>query len=544
MLVDCVGRMVRDGCTVSGTKGHHPVSERRPDQARPDLRLRQDRAGGARPRPARGRGRAGVDRVHGGADRGRRRAGHPGRGAHRLPRVPRRPGQDPAPAACTPGSWPTSASPTTWRSWPTSASSRSTWSSSNLYPFAETVASGASPDECVEQIDIGGPSMVRAAAKNHAERRRRHRPGRRTPRCSMAVARRRVHPRAAPAPWPPQAFAHTATYDVAVASWMGNVLHRHLRRHRLPGLGRRDLGASRPCCATARTRTSARRSTPTGAAAPGLAQASSCTARRCPTTTTSTPTPRCGPRTTTPSRPSRSSSTPTRAASRSAPTSRDAHRRAHACDPVSAFGGVIATNRPVTAEMAAQVADIFTEVVVAPDFEPEALEILTAQEEHPAAAAARRRCERTADRWSSGAISGGVLMQTRDSRRRGRRRRRRPVALDAGGRRRRPTTPPWPTCAFAWRAIRAVKSNAILLADDGAASASAWARSTGSTPAGSRSRAPARSGPRGAVAASDAFFPFADGLQVLLDAGVRAVVAARRVGARRRGRRGRRRRPA
>ena len=90
---------------------------------------------------------------------------------------------------------------------------------------------------------------------------------------------------------------------------------------------------------------------------------------------------------------------------------REAHRKAHACDPVSAYGGVIATNRPVTAELAEQVAEIFTEVVVAPAFEPEALEILTPQEEHPAAAAARGM-ERTADQVEFRPISGGVLMQT------------------------------------------------------------------------------------------------------------------------------------
>ena len=85
----------------------------------------------------------------------------------------------------------------------------------------------------------------------------------------------------------------------------------------------------------------------------------------------------------------------------------EAHRRAHACDPVSAYGGVIATNRPVTAEMAAQVAEVFTEVVVAPDFEPEALEILTAQEEHPAAAAAEPAWSAPPTRSSSGRSAAG-----------------------------------------------------------------------------------------------------------------------------------------
>ena len=93
---------------------------------------------------------------------------------------------------------------------------------SNLYPFTETVASGATPDECVEQIDIGGPSMVRAAAKNHPSVAIVTSPGG-TPTCSAAAGRRRFHPRAAQR-LAAEAFAHTAAYDVQVASWMGSVL--------------------------------------------------------------------------------------------------------------------------------------------------------------------------------------------------------------------------------------------------------------------------------------------------------------------------------
>ena len=121
----------------------------------------------------------------------------------------------------------------------------------------------------------------------------------------------------------------------------------------------------------------------------------------------------------------------------------------------------------------------------------------------------------------SAAISGGAAGA---GARQDRRRRRRPGGLDAGRRRRRRREHPGGP-AFAWRACRAVKSNAILLADDRRASGSAWARSTGvdschSSPCDAR---PA-TGAAGAVAASDAFFPFADGLQTLIDAGVRAVV--------------------
>jgi phosphoribosylaminoimidazolecarboxamide formyltransferase/IMP cyclohydrolase len=192
-----------------------------------------------------------------------------------------------------------------------------------------------------------------------------------------------------------------------------------------------------------------------------------------------------------------------------------AHRKAHACDPTSAFGGVIAANREVDLTMAEQVAQVFTEVVVAPSFTADAVAVLTGKKNirlltlpHLPSPGAEMR-----------PIGGGLLLQVKDF-------------LDAPGD--DPTT--WTLATgepldaaglddlvFAWRAVRAVKSNAILLAHD---------RATVGVGMGQVNRvdaarlAVARAGERaaGSVAASDAFFPFADGLQVLLDAGVRAVV--------------------
>ena len=157
---------------------------------------------------------------------------------------------------------------------------------------------------------------------------------------------------------------------------MGNVLTDTSDGHRLPGVGRRDVRARRPCCATARTRTSRPRSTSTASDPPGSPRPSSCTARRCPTTTTSTPTPRAAPR--------YDFAEPAVAIIKHANPCgiavgadiAEAHRRAHACDPVSAFGGVIASNRPVSVEMAKQVAEVFTEVIVAPGYEDGAVEVL------------------------------------------------------------------------------------------------------------------------------------------------------------------------
>jgi phosphoribosylaminoimidazolecarboxamide formyltransferase/IMP cyclohydrolase len=194
----------------------------------------------------------------------------------------------------------------------------------------------------------------------------------------------------------------------------------------------------------------------------------------------------------------------------------EAHRKAHACDPTSAFGGVIATNRPVTKEMAEFVATIFTEVVIAPVFDEDALEVLGARKNLRLLIAGARPSGPAVE---TRPVSGGLLMQTADR-------------IDAPGD--DPTA--WTLqageaaddatladLAFAWRAVRAVKSNAILLARDGA---------TVGVGMGQVNRvdscrlAVARAGERaaGSVAASDAFFPFADGPGVLIEAGVRAIV--------------------
>jgi phosphoribosylaminoimidazolecarboxamide formyltransferase/IMP cyclohydrolase len=193
----------------------------------------------------------------------------------------------------------------------------------------------------------------------------------------------------------------------------------------------------------------------------------------------------------------------------------EAHRKAHACDPVSAFGGVIAANGTMTKEMAAQVAEIFTEVIIAPDFEPGALEILTAKKNQrllrcpaPAGLAALE--------WRQ--VSGGTLMQSPDTGAE-------PGDLAAN----------WRLVAgpaagaslladleFSWRACRAVKSNAILLA---AGQASVGIGMGQVNRVDSCRLAVTRAGDRavGSAAASDAFFPFADGLEILTKAGVRAI---------------------
>ena len=194
----------------------------------------------------------------------------------------------------------------------------------------------------------------------------------------------------------------------------------------------------------------------------------------------------------------------------------EAHRRAHACDPVSAFGGVVAANLPVSAAMAGQIGEIFTEVVVAPGFEEGAVAILAAKKNI-------RLLEVEPPESRAGlemrAVDGGILVQSRDV-----------VGADHDRAAHWKLVAGEPAGAeqladleFAWAAIRAVKSNAILLARDGASVGVGMGQVNR---VDSCRLAVSRAGERaaGSVAASDAFFPFADGPELLIDAGIAAIV--------------------
>ncbi|WP_063061801.1 bifunctional phosphoribosylaminoimidazolecarboxamide formyltransferase/IMP cyclohydrolase [Nocardia sienata] len=383
----------------------------------------------------------------------------------------------------------------------------------NLYPFSETVASGASPDDCVEQIDIGGPSMVRAAAKNHPsvavvvntgdydEVRKAVADGGFTLSERIALAAK--------------AFQHTASYDVAVANWMASTLvEKSAEEAEFPSW----IGAVWDRSAVLRYGENPHQRAALytdGDGGPGLARARQLHGKEM----------------------SYNNYTDADAARRAAydheapavaiikhanpcgiATGADiaeAHRKAHACDPVSAYGGVIATNREVSVAMAQQVAEIFTEVIVAPSYADGAVEVLQRKKniriliaEAPAPAGAEHR-----------PVSGGLLVQERD-------------VIDADG----DDPANWTLAAgeaadaatladleFAWRACRAVKSNAILLAHDGASVGVGMGQVNR---VDSVRLAVQRAGDRaaGSVAASDAFFPFPDGPQLLLEAGIRAIV--------------------
>ena len=376
----------------------------------------------------------------------------------------------------------------------------------NLYPFAQTIASGANFEESIEQIDIGGPSMLRGAAKNHS---------------SVAVicqtsqydqlleaikaggfneAERRQLAL--------EVFRTTAEYDLAIATWLGQSEGNELPDwfgqifHRENSLRYGENPHQTAAIYSAGTA--------------GIVGAQQLHGKEM----------------------SFNNYTDAEAAWRAVLDHRDpavaimkhanpcgvavcelgvavAYQHAHECDPVSAFGGVVAANRKVDLAMAEPLSKIFTEVLIAPDYDVDALELLMKKP-----SIRILKCDVTAiNPLELRPVSGGVLLQATD-------------LIDAAG----DTPANWKQVSgapvdaqtmkdleFAWRSVRSVKSNAILLA-----------KSTASIGIGmgqvnrvdSARLAVSRAGDRvkGCVAASDAFFPFADGLQILIDAGVSAVV--------------------
>jgi phosphoribosylaminoimidazolecarboxamide formyltransferase/IMP cyclohydrolase len=380
---------------------------------------------------------------------------------------------------------------------------------SNLYPFVETVASGAEPDAVVEQIDVGGPAMTRAAAKNHANVAVATSPAQyaelidalRSGGTTLALRRTLAV----------AAFRATADYDVAVASYLGSVVAPDDEGSGFPGW----VGATWDRAEVLRygenshQRAALYRS-PRGA---GIAQATQLGGKEmsynnyvdadaalraaydleAPAIAIIKHANPCGIAT--------------------ADTIAAAHAAAHACDPVSAYGGVIAANRTITKAAAESIAPIFTEVVVAPGFDDDALEILRAKKN-------LRLLQLPEGFGRTGfelkQLSGGLLTQTADDHFE-------PALqwkLVAGEAADAATLA---DLEFAWRACRSVKSNAILLAKDGASVGVGMGQVNR---VDSCRLAVERAGERaaGSVAASDAFFPFADGAEILIRAGVTAIV--------------------
>ena len=375
----------------------------------------------------------------------------------------------------------------------------------NLYPFLQTILSGAAYAECIEQIDIGGPSALRGAAKNHG---------------SVAVIAKTEQYDALFAAlkaggttlderrnFALEVFRTTAEYDLTIASWLGTQISREIpdwfgliwKRESSLRYGENPHQSA-----------SIYRGGP-----PGIVNAVQTHGKEM----------------------SFNNYTDADAAWRAALDHTEpcvaiikhanpcgvaigkdiaaAYLSAHACDPVSAFGGVVAANRKVTVAMAQPLSEVFTEVIIAPEYEPEALEILMRKP-----SIRILTCPNTViSPLEIRPVSGGVLVQNTDK-------------IDAPG----DDCANWKQVTgasvskevlsdlqFAWRAVRAVKSNAILLAKNGAAVGIGMGQVNR---VDSAKLAIDRAGDRstGSVAASDAFFPFADGLQILIDGGVSAVV--------------------
>ncbi|WP_297590462.1 bifunctional phosphoribosylaminoimidazolecarboxamide formyltransferase/IMP cyclohydrolase [uncultured Corynebacterium sp.] len=376
----------------------------------------------------------------------------------------------------------------------------------NLYPFEETVASGADFDACVEQIDIGGPSMVRAAAKNHPSVAVVTNPARYAEVIEAVKGdgfeledRKRLAL---------EAFTHTAQYDAAVSGWLaeqldadgaaesteGDELRYGENPHQSARLVNEGWGIANATQFGGKEMSYNNYQDADAAWRAAWDHERACVAiikhaNPCGVAVSDT-------------------------------SIADAHAKAHACDPVSAYGGVVAANREVTVEMAKQVQPIFTEVILAPSYEDGAIEVLKEKKNlrilqvEPEQPGEERR-----------QISGGWLVQERDS-------------YQAEG----DAAASWKLVAgeaadeqtlanleFAWRSVRCVKSNAILIADNGASVGIGMGqvnRVDSAKLAVDRANTldEGKNRTNGAVAASDAFFPFADGFQLLADSGVKAVV--------------------
>ena len=377
----------------------------------------------------------------------------------------------------------------------------------NLYPFAATLASGADFAECIEQIDIGGPSMLRGAAKNHGsvavvcnESQYDHVIASIKAGGFTADERKRLAL---------EVFRTTAEYDLTIASWLGSTMSREMESLDWLGLIWKRENSLR-YGENPHQKASIYRGGPSGIVNAVQSHGKEMSFNNYTDADAAW-------------RAALDHSEPCVAIIKHANPCgiavgtdiADAYAKAHLCDPVSAFGGVVAANHTVTVAMAEPLSQIFTEVIIAPDYEPAALEILMRKPSIRILTCTQRKISPLELR----PVSGGVLVQETD-------------LINAEG----DDPKNWKQVTgtavsnsvmkdleFAWRSVRAVKSNAILLAKDGASVGIGMGQVNR---VDSAKLAVDRAGDRvaGSVAASDAFFPFADGLEILTAAGVSAIV--------------------
>ncbi len=389
----------------------------------------------------------------------------------------------------------------------------------NLYPFEATVAQGAPWDDCIENIDIGGPAMIRAAAKNHDhvavvvdtedyalimdEMRAQGGATSKATRVKLAAT----------------AYARTGAYDAAISGWMAAQIGDTFPRRVAVGAELKQTlrygenphqqaalyvtGKARPGVATAEQlqgkELSFNNINDTDAAFELVSEFEE------PTVAIIKHANPCGVA--------------------SGASMKDAYLKALSCDPVSAFGGIIALNRPLTAETAEEISKLFTEVVIAPDADAESRAIF-AKKKNLRLLLTHGLADPAEQAMTLRTIAGGYLLQSRDSGR---------VALDdlKVVTKRQPTQQELKDLLFAFRVCKHVKSNAIIYVKEGVTvgiGAGQMSRVDSSRIAAWKSREAAEAakldqpGTIGSVVASDAFFPFADGLLAAADAGATAII--------------------
>ena len=392
----------------------------------------------------------------------------------------------------------------------------------SLYPFEATVAKGADFETCIENIDIGGPAMIRAAAKNHAEVAVVIDPSD----YAVVLAELRQHGGATTLALrrklAAKAYARTGVYDAAISNWfadqladpapafraIGGHLIEPLRYGENPHQSAAFYRTSdlRPGVATARQvqgkKLSYNNINDTDAAYECVAEFDPQRTAACVIVKHANP---CG--------------------AAEGASLIEAYRKALACDPVSAFGGIVAVNRKLDAEAARAITDIFTEVIIAPEASEEAIAVVGAKKNLRLLIADGLPDPRAAG-MTAKSVAGGLLVQSRDN----------AVVDDMTLKvvtRRAPTNAELTDLAFAFRIAKHVKSNTIVYAKDRATvgigagqmsridSARIAARKAEDAAKAAGLQAPLT---KGSVVASDAFFPFADGLLAAVEAGATAVI--------------------
>ena len=391
----------------------------------------------------------------------------------------------------------------------------------SLYPFEATVAKGADFETCIENIDIGGPAMIRAAAKSHADVTVVVEPADYA-RLLEELAQHRGTTLALRQKLAAKAYARTAAYDAAISGWFADQLSdpaptfRAIGGHLLEPLRYGEnphqsaafyrTSELRPGVATARQvqgkKLSYNNINDTDAAYECVAEFDPQRTAACVIVKHANP---CG--------------------AAEGASLIEAYRKALACDPVSAFGGIVAVNRKLDAEAARAITDIFTEVIIAPEASEEAIAVVGAKKNLRLLIADGLPDPRAAGTTVK-SVASGLLVQSRDN----------AVVDDMALKvvtRRAPTNAELTDLAFAFRIAKHVKSNTIVYAKDRATvgigagqmsridSARIAARKAEDAAEAAGLQAPLT---KGSVVASDAFFPFADGLLAAVEAGATAVI--------------------